>query len=489
MEGSTNHTLQQFIETLRAHRLVRTVSGETNTLLSAVCDDSRRVEPGSLFVAVPGATADGHDFIPAAVERGAAALVIEQPGHSTAGLPVVEVANSRLALAILSHVMAGRPSDKLRVVGVTGTNGKTTTTWLIHHLLTEVGCETGLLGTIESRIGARRLAASMTTPGPIELSSVLAEMVDAGCTDCVMEVSSHALAQHRASGIRFTAGVFTNLTRDHLDYHGTWEAYLQAKKVMFDGLDSDAAAVYNVDDPSGVQITSDTSAAHHRYGRTENADYRFRVVESELDGIRLVVDGLERKFNLIGGFNAYNLTAAYSLGRAFGYAKSIVLDALASAAPVPGRIEQIPVSNGTTVILDFAHTPDGLENVLSAVREIAPVASKLWCVFGCGGDRDRGKRPLMGEIAERLADEVVVTSDNPRTEPPQSILDDIRPGMRRPEEARWIVDRREAIRYAGASVRPGDTVVIAGKGHEDYQVVGRERIHFDDREEVRRWFS
>jgi UDP-N-acetylmuramoyl-L-alanyl-D-glutamate--2,6-diaminopimelate ligase len=404
-------------------------------------------------------------------------------------VPVIKVSNSRLALAVLSHQILGSPTDTLRVVGVTGTNGKTTTAWLIHHMLTQMGRETGLLGTIESRIGSRRHVATLTTPGPVELSSVLSEMVSAGCTDCVMEVSSHALAQHRVAGIRFSAAVFTNLTRDHLDYHGTFDAYLKAKKVLFDGLRSGSPSVYNADDPSGERLVADSVGPRWSYGRAHGADHTFKVLESGLHGLRLELDGEARSFNLVGGFNAYNLTAAYTLGLAFGYKKSTILDALESARPVPGRLEQITFSSGVTAVVDYAHTPDALKNVLEAVRRAAPPTSKLWCLFGCGGDRDRGKRPLMGEIAERLADRVVVTSDNPRTESPEAILDDIRTGMVNPDAAVWIADRRDAIRYVAAHVGHLDTVVVAGKGHEDYQVVGKEKIHFDDREEVRRWFS
>jgi UDP-N-acetylmuramoyl-L-alanyl-D-glutamate--2,6-diaminopimelate ligase len=463
------------------------VNGSDDVQINRLCDDSRNVEPGSLFVAVSGTQADGHAFIPSAIERGAAALVVEKAIGVPSSVPVVEVRDARMALAVLSHFMAGRPSDQLRIVGVTGTNGKTTTAWLIHHMLTHVGCETGLIGTIESKIGSKRVVATLTTPGPIELSNLLSDMVDAGCTDCVMEVSSHALAQHRVSGIRFSGAVFTNLTHDHLDYHRTWDNYLNAKKALFDGLESGAVAVYNADDPAGNRVVSDSSGMRYAYGRTAAAEFSFRILDSGLAGLRLEVDGEERSFNLVGGFNAYNLTAAYSLGRAFGYEKTVVLDALESARPVPGRLEQIQCLNGITAIVDYAHTPDALENVLHSVREISQPSTRMWCLFGCGGDRDRGKRPLMAEIAERLADRVIVTSDNPRTESPEAILDDIRAGMRRPEEAVWILDRREAIQYAGAHAASGDTVVLAGKGHEEYQVVGRERIHLDDHEEVRQW--
>lgn len=440
-------------------------------------------------MAISGAEADGHRFVQSAIEQGALTVVVEREVSVPPEVSVIEVTDSRKALGILSHLVAGSPSDKLRIVGVTGTNGKTTTAWLVHHMLTEAGCEAGLLGTIETRIGAKRVVASLTTPGPVELSNTLSDMVDAGCTDCVMEVSSHALAQHRVSGLRFSAAIFTNLTRDHLDYHGTWDAYLQAKKSLFDRLDSSAAAIYNVDDPSAHRMVDDCKASRHGFGRRAEADHRFEIVSSNLRGLRLRIDGEHRAFQLVGEFNAYNLTAAYTLGRAFGYTQSTVLSALESAQPVPGRLEQMTFERGVTAIIDYAHTPDALMNVLESVRAASQPSSRIWCVFGCGGDRDRGKRPQMGAIAERLADVVVVTSDNPRTEEPSAILDDIRKGMGRPDDAHWIVDRREAIRFAAENARAGDTVVIAGKGHEAYQVVGRERIHFDDREEVQRWFA
>lgn len=456
--------------------------------LQSITADSRRVTRGSLFVAVTGNEADGHTFIDDAVTRGAAALVVEKAPGGAVGIPVVQVSDSRLALAMLSHTMAGSPSDKLRIVGVTGTNGKTTTAWLIHHLLMRAGRETGLLGTIESRFGSTRIDASLTTPGPVELSDFLSQMVDAGCTDCVMEVSSHALDQDRVAGIRYSAAVFTNLTRDHLDYHGTFDAYLTSKKKLFDSLEPDAPAVYNADDASAESVVADVVGPRYSYGMSSTADYSFRILDSGLRGLRLQLDGEERSFNLVGEFNAYNLSAAYGVGRALGFDRALVLDALADASPVPGRLEQIALPNDVTAIVDYAHTPDALENVLEAVRAASPAGSAIWCIFGCGGDRDRGKRPLMGGIAERLADYVVVTNDNPRTESPEAILRDIRPGMKRPDDAAWFVDRRDAIRYVAGQINPGETVVITGKGHETYQIIGRERIHFDDREEVRRWF-
>jgi len=486
---SATYPLHTLVETLGAARLIRGLKGPTDQEIGAVSDDSRVVTRGSIFVAVSGAEADGHGFVASAIERGASTVVVERDVPVPPEISVIEVTDSRRALAILSHHVAGSPSQRLRIVGVTGTNGKTTTAWLVHHMLTQAGRETGLLGTIESRIGAKRAVASLTTPGPVELSNTLSDMVDAGCTDCVMEVSSHALAQHRVAGLRFSAAIFTNLTRDHLDYHGTWDAYLNAKKSLFDGLDSSAAAVYNVDDPSALRIVDDCKATRHGFGRRPEADHVFEIVASDLRGLRLRVDGQDQSFQLVGEFNAYNLTAAYTLGRAFGFSPSHVLGALESARPVPGRLEQMTFDNGVTAIIDYAHTPDALINVLESVRAASRPSSRIWCVFGCGGDRDRGKRPQMGAIAERLADVVVVTSDNPRREDPSAILDDIRKGMQRPDDAHWIVDRREAIQFAARNTQPDDTVVVAGKGHEAYQVVGRDRIHFDDREEVKKWFA
>jgi UDP-N-acetylmuramoyl-L-alanyl-D-glutamate--2,6-diaminopimelate ligase len=304
-----------------------------------------------------------------------------------------------------------------------------------------------------------------------------------------MEVSSHALDQDRVRGLDYRVALFSNLTQDHLDYHATFDAYLRAKKKLFDHLSADATALYNLDDPAGPKMVADTAARRLSYGRAAGADLRMEVLDNRIDGLRLRLDGHERRFRLVGLFNAYNLLAAYGIGRALGHGAAEVLDALEGAPPVPGRFELLRFDGGPTVIVDYAHTPDALENVLRTVRETKPAAAETWCVFGCGGDRDAAKRPLMGAIAEREADHVIVTSDNPRTEDPEAILHDIRQGLRRPEAARWIVDRRAAIREAAARARPGDVVLIAGKGHEPYQILGTEKTHFDDREEARRIFE
>ena len=375
------------------------------------------------------------------------------------------------------------------MIGVTGTNGKTTTAHLIHHLLSSLGETAGLIGTIELRLGDESRPATHTTPDALELNEMLREMAGQGCQSCVMEVSSHALDQDRVRAVQFDVAVFTNLTRDHLDYHGSPQAYLAAKKKLFDALPETATALYNADDPAGAQIVADTAADVLAYGFSEEADVRIEMLENRIDGLRLRIDGTEQRFRLAGLFNAYNLAAAYSAGRALGYAEADVLEALASASPVPGRFEALRFAGGTTVIIDYAHTPDALENVLQTLRTTKSPAATLWCVFGCGGDRDAGKRRPMGALAESYADRVVVTSDNPRTEDPEGIMNDIRRGMDRPSEAAWIVDRREAIAYAAEHAAPGDVVLVAGKGHETYQIIGTERRPFDDRAVVQEVFG
>jgi UDP-N-acetylmuramoyl-L-alanyl-D-glutamate--2,6-diaminopimelate ligase len=483
--------LSRLLETLDAEDLiVRVLGSSVRFVVTGVTDNSRDVDPGAVFVAIRGQHFDGNQFIGDAVNRGARAVVTDSPmGLELDGVTVIEVKDARAALAMLSHEIEGRPSDNMSLIGVTGTNGKTTTTWLVHHMLTEIGRKAGLIGTIECRIGTDVVPTRLTTPEAPALNRLLGKMVAAGCSAAVMEVSSHALSQKRVTGLRFTTALFTNLTRDHLDYHGTTTAYRQAKRSLFTGLAASATAIVNRDDPSANAIVEGTAATCLSFGTTDSATHRFNVIENRSDGLRLDIDGDTRRYQLIGGFNAYNLTAAYTVGVALGYARTDILDALETARPVPGRLEQFSFSRGVTAIVDYAHTPDALKNALTAIKDTAPAGSTLWCIFGCGGDRDPGKRPEMGSIAEAYADRVIVTSDNPRNEAPDAILDDIRDGMERPEEAEWIVDRREAIRFAGRSAASGDIVLVAGKGHEPYQVIGTKRIHFDDREEVERWFA
>ncbi|MGI9174347.1 MAG: UDP-N-acetylmuramoyl-L-alanyl-D-glutamate--2,6-diaminopimelate ligase [Rhodothermales bacterium] len=458
-----------------------------------LASDSRAVGPGGLFVAIRGGKIDGHLFIDKAVQNGAIAIVCEAVPKDARerypGIAFAQVANTRAALAELAAAFYGDPSRELKMIGVTGTNGKTTTAHLLHHLLSQLGETAGLIGTIEFRLGDQTLPATHTTPDALELNRMLRGMVSRGCTSCVMEVSSHALDQDRVRAIAYDVGVFTNLTRDHLDYHGSPQAYLAAKKKLFDTLPETATALYNADDPAAPQLIADTAARTVSYGFSGEADVQVDVLENRIDGLRLRVDGIEQRFRLVGHFNAYNLAAAYSAGRALGYEGADVLESLASVSPVPGRFEALRFADGTTVIIDYAHTPDALENILQTLRTTKSPAATLWCVFGCGGDRDAGKRRPMGALAESYADRVVVTSDNPRTEDPEGIMNDIRRGMDRPTEAAWIVDRKEAIAHAARHAAPGDVVLVAGKGHETYQIIGTERRPFDDREEVRKVFG
>ncbi len=452
--------------------------------------DSRKIGPNGLFVALRGTQADGHLFIDKAVKNGAIAIVCEAiPAELSAGIACIRVTDTRTALAVLSGVWYDHPSRTMDLVGITGTNGKTTTAYLTHHVLTAMGLQAGLLGTIQCQVGGTVLESALTTPDALDLNALLRRMADAGCSTAVMEVSSHALDQKRVYGQRFKAGVFTNLTHDHLDYHGTVEAYTAAKKRLFDTLPPDAVAVYNADDPAGAHMAADTPARRISYGQSAEADVRFEILANDMDGLLLRLDGYEDRFQLVGAFNAYNLAAAYCVGSALGHPIKTILAALTQAPPVPGRFERIAGARGISVIVDYAHTPDALENVLQTLRQTKPAMATLWCVFGCGGDRDPAKRPEMGRIAEQYADRVVVTSDNPRTEDPLAILADIRPGFSDPDAAVWEADRRAAIQYAATHVAPADVVLIAGKGHEPYQVLGTKKIHFDDREEARTWFS
>lgn len=461
--------------------------------ISDLTEDSREVTAGGGFVAIRGTEADGHSYIDEAVENGARLVVCEAvPEAAAERFPetvFAQVADSRVAVAEAAAALYDDPADALRMVGVTGTNGKTTVAFLVHYLLEELGERTGLLSTVEVRTGQGTSEAALTTPGPIDLQRTLRRMVDHDCTACAMEVSSHALDQDRVHGLGYEVAVFTNLTVDHLDYHGTPLAYRLAKKKLFDELGSEATALYNADDEAGSQMVADTGATPVSYALEQAADIQVEVLESAVDGLRLSIDGRERRVRLAGRFNAYNLAAAYGVGRAWDHEPDTVLDVLAEAPPVPGRFEHMRFEEGPTVIIDYAHTPDALENILQVAREVTPAGAALWCVFGCGGDRDATKRRTMGSIAEQRADRVIVTSDNPRTEEPEAIMNDVRRGVSRPGEVRWIVDREEAIQTAAEAAAPDDVVVIAGKGHESYQVIGTEKHPFDDREIARKYFG
>ena len=481
--------LNDYVDRLKAGNLVVDTQGFFDKVyIDQLANDSRKVGPNALFVAIKGGLADGHLFIDKAVQNGAIAIVCEAiPADASTrfpGIAFIRVIDARAALAEMAALFYDNPAQSLEMIGVTGTNGKTTTAYLVFDLLTRLGRKVGLLSTVEYRIGSRVEPASHTTPDVLDTNRMLREMVDAGCSVCVMEVSSHALEQERVRGISYKVAVFTNLSQDHLDYHKTMQAYLAAKKRLFDGLDAEASAIFNLDDDAGLEMVRDCRATLLSYGIEQRALIEGRLFSNELEGLELSVDGQTQRFKLVGRFNAYNLLASYGTALALGYDKHEILATLAQVNPVPGRFEILLLSRHRYVIVDYAHTPDALKNVLLTILKTRPAGSVLWCVFGCGGDRDAGKRPLMGQIAEAYADRVIVTSDNPRTESPEAILEDIKEGMEHPEKAFWIANRKEAILYAASSASEGDVVLIAGKGHEDYQVIGTERIHFDDREEA-----
>ncbi len=475
-------------------------AGPTDVRISDVTIDSRRAGPGTLFGAVTPDThagRDGHDFVDDALARGASAALVsdewlrqrpEAPsapeplgkGERLRGAVLVPSQDTRAALAEVAMEVYARPGADLALLGVTGTNGKTTTVFLLHHLLTALGQTAGLVGTVENRIGTERYATAFTTPEAPALQRFLRACVEGGCTHAAMEVSSHGLALDRVRGLGFDVAVFTNLSHDHLDYHGTAEAYEAAKKKLFDGLAADAVAVVNADDPASARMTADSAARVVTFGTAPGADVRVEVLGNSLDGLRLRLDGTERRFKLAGRFNALNLAAAYAAGVALGFDKTDVLDALADAPGVPGRFETVR-AGGVLGVVDYAHTPDALSNVLRTAREIVPADRQLWAVFGCGGDRDTTKRPEMAAVAETLADRVVLTSDNPRTEAPDAILDDVEAGLDDPGAATRIASREDAIAFAAREAAPGDVIVVAGKGHETYQIVGAERRDFDDR--------
>lgn len=464
-----------------------------NIDIDHVAGDSRKVGPNGLFVAIRGVEVDGHLFIDKAVKNGAIAIVCEavpaNRAHRYPGAAFARVRDSRSALAVLAAAWYGDPSHALRVVGVTGTNGKTTVAFLVQQALGVLGIQAGFIGTVGIRIAGEAFAARLTTPDALNVQRLLRRMADKGCDACAMEVSSHALDQERVRGIAFNVAVFTNLAHDHLDYHKTFEAYLAAKKTLFDRLDADAAALFNADDPAGARMVADTRAICTSYGLDTAADIRADVVEDVMDGLVLRVEGRTRRFRLAGRFNAYNLLAAWGALLALGCDAGDALDALEQARPAPGRFERIRFEDGTHVIIDYAHTPAALQAVLETITAARPSGAHVWCVFGCGGDRDRAKRPMMGAVAERFADHLIVTSDNPRTEDPARILQDIRAGFTDPDRALFITDRGEAIAEASRLARPGDIVLVAGKGHETRQIVGTDQKRFDDREAVRAAFA
>ena len=448
--------------------------GSPDTEICAITSDSRKVVPGALFVAVKGCSADGHAFIEDALAKGAAAVVEAD----------------RRGLALCADRFFGHPSGKLQLVGITGTNGKTTTVTLLYNLFRSLGYECGLLSTIANYVGTRRSETANTTADPVTINSLLAEMVEAGCQYCFMEVSSIGVEQHRTDGLEFKVGIFSNLTHDHLDYHKTFAEYLRCKKLFFDNLPKSAFAITNIDDKNGPVMVQNTAAKVVTYACKRLADHTARILEQSFEGMLLRIDGKETWTRLVGAHNAYNLLAVYTTAVCLGAPVDEVLVALSGLASAPGRLENLRGPRDLAVIIDYAHTPDALENVLTTLRNIAP-ERQLICCFGCGGDRDKTKRPEMAQVAARLADRLVVTSDNCRTEDPEAIIRDIRAGLDWEGAAKslFITDRREAIRTAILTAPEGATILLAGKGHEDYQIIGHEKIHFDEKEIVLETFK
>ena len=466
---------------------VEEIIGSTDIEITSVESDSRKIKLGSLFVAVRGTVVDGHTFIPIVTVGGAAAIVCEElPERLESEITYIKVSNSAVALGFLASRWYGDPSRKLKLVGVTGTNGKTTTATLIYEMARLNGHKAGLLSTVCNYIETEPVPAAQTTPDPLTLNSLLARMVDAGCTFAAMEVSSHAAHQHRIAGLHFAGGVFTNLTRDHLDYHKTVEAYLNAKKSFFDILPKDAFALTNVDDKVGEVMLQNTMASKHSYSVNRMADFTGRIIESRIDGTFMSFNGNEVEVLFTGRYNAYNLTAVYGTTILLGFDPEKVLTDMSRLVPVAGRFQTFRSANGITAVVDYAHTPDAVVNVLTAIREVVGNGKNIITVVGAGGNRDKGKRPIMAKEAATRSNRLILTSDNPRDEEPADILADMEAGLDNDTRkiTLSIVDRREAIRTAAMLANPGDVILIAGKGHEDYQEIKGVKHHFDDREVV-----
>ncbi len=468
------------------------LQGSADIEISAVVFDSRKVIPGSLFVAVKGTLADGHDYILQAVDDGAVAVICEElPSRVTGEVDFLMVADSSVALGIVSANFYGNPSGKLKLVGVTGTNGKTTIATLLYKLFRDLGYKCGLLSTVENQINGEVVQATHTTPDPVELNRLMSEMVEQGCDYCFMEVSSHAIAQHRIGGLKFSGGIFSNLTHDHLDYHKTFESYLKAKKAFFDGLPANAFALTNGDDKNGSVMLQNTKAHKKTYGLKSMADYKARILENQFEGLHLQIDGEEVWFKMVGTFNAYNLLAVYASAMLLEQDKTKILTSLSKLTGARGRFEYLVAPNKIIGIVDYAHSPDAVQNILSTIHDIRKGNEKVITVIGCGGDRDKTKRPIMAKTACEWSDKVIFTSDNPRSEDPAQIIKEMEEGVD-PAFKRHtvsIVDRREAIKTACMLALPGDIVLIAGKGHEKYQEINGVKNHFDDMEELTEQFK
>ena len=482
-------SLREILESVKTS----SVHGNLDVEICGITSDSRRVAPGMLFVAVRGVNVDGHNYISAAISAGAAAIVAEDYREDCEGVTYVSVENSAVALGFIASAWYDNPSQKIKLVGVTGTNGKTTIATLIYEMARLMGYKAGLLSTVVNYVDTEAVASTHTTPDPIELNELLHRMVEAGCEYAAMEVSSHAAHQHRIAGLHFVGGIFTNLTRDHLDYHKTVEAYLNAKKSFFDGLGKDAFALTNLDDKVGLVMLQNTAASKHTYSLQKLGDYNGRILEQRLDGTLITFNRREVEVMFTGRFNAYNLTAIYGASLLLGWDEEKVLLNMSKLVPVAGRFQTFKSHTiGYTAIVDYAHTPDAVINVITTIREVIGNTGRIITVVGAGGDRDKGKRPIMAHEAARLSDRLILTSDNPRTEDPKAILADMEAGLdtrQLRKKTLTVTDRKEAIRVATVLAKRGDVILVAGKGHETYQEINGVRHHFDDREVLQEIFE
>ncbi|MEN8224953.1 MAG: UDP-N-acetylmuramoyl-L-alanyl-D-glutamate--2,6-diaminopimelate ligase [Bacteroidota bacterium] len=463
---------------------IKELHGSTNVVITGLCIDSREAGPGQLFIARKGVALDAHQFIPSVIEQGVQAIICETlPEHLHSDISYVVVSDSNMALGIIASNYYDNPSEDLILCGVTGTNGKTTVATLQHQLFKELGYACGLISTVKILINDRKLEATHTTPDAIQINKVLHDMVEAGCSYCFMEVSSHAIHQKRISGLTFAGGVFTNITHDHLDYHGDFREYLNAKKSLFDQLPPTAFALTNADDKNGRVMLQNTSADKRTYGMRSACDFRAKVKENLLDGLLLDIEGQEVWCKLIGEFNAYNLLAVYSSAILLGQDQEKVLTLISTLDTAEGRFEYLHSDTGVTAIVDYAHTPDALENVLKTINSIRTGNEQLITVVGAGGDRDSAKRPVMGKIAGELSTRLILTSDNPRSEEPETIIKQMQEGVEAIDFKKLLVitNRKEAIHTACAMAQEGDIILVAGKGHEKYQEIKGKKHPFDDK--------
>jgi UDP-N-acetylmuramoyl-L-alanyl-D-glutamate--2,6-diaminopimelate ligase len=468
------------------------LQGADDMEINSIVFDSRKVVPGCLFVAVRGTVVDGHDYIEQAMKDGASAIICEDlPGHSVGEVAFIMVADSAAALGLIAANFYNNPSKKLQLVGVTGTNGKTTVATLLYQLFRDLGYKCGLLSTVENKINGTVIPATHTTPDQVVLNSLINDMADQGCDYCFMEVSSHAIAQHRIEGLHFAGGIFTNLTHDHLDYHKTFDNYLKAKKTFFDNLPKAAFALTNIDDKNGNIMLQNSKAARKSYALKSMADFKAKILENQFGGLLLQLDGEDVWFKMVGSFNAYNLLAVYGAAVLLGQEKTTVLTSLSKLSGAEGRFDYFISLNKVIGIVDYAHTPDAVQNVLSTIHDIRKGNEKVITIIGCGGDRDKTKRPVMAKVACQWSDKVILTSDNPRSEVPEQIIKDMEAGVDASGKRKTIsiTDRHEAIKTACHLAAPGDIILLAGKGHEKYQEIKGVRTHFDDKEELMKAFS